>query len=505
MKKIKLILLALLATPAAFAWTPPVGIPKPAFPSDLDIARPALPANWTASQAGFYFVAGTGCSDANGNGTPAAPRCSLPGTAAAGDVIVVDGTISRAATIGYTGTAASPVWVMGKDPANRPTITTPWSIGGSYVIVDSLAFNLDSQDGVGLRGSNVMLRNSTMVNAYGTSNGSAFGMGGSQVIFYKNVVSQSGDWQHTGADIDRHGIKVGGSDIWIVDSQFFHIQGDGVQIGDQNNAASSINRIYVGRNIAYENLQFGFWVKNATDVIFSQNTAYNLTRTTASGPGGGLGGQYDPQYVWFIDNTIHDSNGGIHIAGSGNGGGGPWYAIGNLAYNIATTSHSCGAYDYGAISFRNSGAFTAVFNTVYNVDFFGGYPAGGGSRTVRNNIFATLQGSCAGFPEAQMTHDYNLYSSSAYDPGGEANRVVGDPQFVTPGTDFSLKSSSPAVGRGSTIEDPAFAAFQARYGIDIRKDMKGATRPQQGKWDLGALESPYSGIRPSAPAGLQVN
>ena len=193
MKKIKLILLALLATPAAFAWTPPVGIPKPAFPSDLDIARPALPANWTASQTGFYFVAGTGCSDANGNGTPAAPRCSLPGTAAAGDVIVGDGTISRAATIGYTGTAASPVWVMGKDPANRPTITTPWSIGGSYVIVDSLAFNLDSQDGVGLRGSNVMLRNSTMVNAYGTSNGSAFGMGGSQVIFYKNVVSQSGD------------------------------------------------------------------------------------------------------------------------------------------------------------------------------------------------------------------------------------------------------------------------------------------------------------------------
>ena len=394
---------------------------------------------------------------------------------------------------------------MGKDPANRPTVTTSWSIGGSYVIVDSIAFNMNSQDGVGLHGDHVMLRNATMVNTYGTSNGSAFGMGGSQVIFYKNVVSQSGDWQYSGSsDIDRHGIKVGGSDIWIVDSQFFHIQGDGVQVGDQNNAASAINRIYIGRNLAYENLQFGLWVKNATDVIFSENTAYNLTRTTASGPGGGLGGQYDPQYVWFINNTIHDSNGGIHIAGSGNGGGGPWYAIGNLTYNIATTNHSCGAYDYGAISFRNSGAFTAAFNTVYNVDFFGGYPPGG-SATVRNNIFATLQSSCAGFPEAQMTHDYNLYSSSAYTPGTETNRVVGDPQFVTPGTDFSLKSSSPAVGRGSTVEDPAFAAFQARYGIDIRKDLKGNVRPQQGKWDLGAIESPYSGIRPSAPSALQVN
>ena len=77
MPRSKLALLALLAAPTAFAWTPPVGIPKPAFPADLDIARPALPAGWTTSQAGFYFVAGTGCSDSNGNGTPAAPRCSL--------------------------------------------------------------------------------------------------------------------------------------------------------------------------------------------------------------------------------------------------------------------------------------------------------------------------------------------------------------------------------------------------------------------------------------------
>lgn len=509
MRRLKLTLLAALASPAALAWNPPVGIPKPAWPSDLDVARPTLPANWTADQAGFYFVAAAGCSDTRPNGNPSAPRCSLPGTAAAGDVIVVDGTISRSASIGYTGTSASPVWVMGRDPASRPTVTTPWSIGGSYVIVDSIAFSLNSQDGVGLRGDHVMLRNSTMVNTYGTSNGAAFGMGGQQVIFYKNVVSQSGDWQHTGADIDRHGIKVGGSDIWIVDSQFFHIQGDGVQIGDQNNAASAINRIYVGRNIAYENLQFGFWVKNATDVIFSENTAYNLSRSTASGPGGGLGGQYDPKYVWFINNTIHDSNGGIHIAGSGNGGGGPWYAIGNLAYSIATSGHSCGAYDYGAISFRNVGAFTAIFNTVYDVDFFGGYPAGGGSVTVRNNIFASLKtaGSCDGFPEARsdMAHDYNLYSSSGYDPGSEAHRVIGDPQFVTPGSDFTLKANSPAVGRASPTEEAAFAAFQTRYGIDIRKDMRGVTRPQMGRWDLGAFESPYSGVYPSAPTGLQVN
>jgi len=507
MDRPKLMLLALLAAPPAFAaWTPPVGIPKPAFPSDLDIARPTLPSPWTTVQPGFYFVAGSGCADSNGNGTPGAPRCSLPGTASPGDVIVLDGTISRDASFGYTGTAASPVWVMGKDPASRPTVTTPWSIRGSYVIVDSIAFNLNSQDGVGLGGDHVMLRNATMINTYGTSNGAAFGMGGQQVIFYKNVVSQSGNWQHTGADIDRHGIKVGGNDIWIVDSQFFHVQGDGVQIGDQNNATSAINRIYLGRNVAYENLQFGFWVKNATDVIFSENTAYNLARSTASGPGGGMGGQYDPKYVWFINNTIRDSNSGIHIAGSSNGGGGPWFAIGNLVYGIATSGSNCNGYDAGAISYRNDGGFTELFNTVYNVDFFGGFPPSGGTVTMRDNIFASKKAnSCSAFAsERTLANDYNLYSASAYVPGSESHAVIGDPRFVNAGSDFSLQANSPAVGRASAVEEPAFATFQTRYGIDIRKDLKGTTRPQQGKWDIGAIESPYTGVYPAAPTSLKV-
>ncbi len=508
MQRPTLTLLAILASPATLAWTPPVGIPAPAWPTDLDIARPALPSPWTTPQSGFYFVAGSGCADSNGNGTPTAPRCSLPGTAAAGAVIVLDGTISRSASIDYTGTAGAPVWVMGRDPASRPTITTSWDIGGSYVIVDSVAFQFSSQDGVGLRGSRVMLRNSTMANTYGSSNGATFGMGGQEVVFYKNVISQSGNWAYTGSsDIDRHGIKVGGNNIWIVDSQFFHIQGDGVQVGDQNNAASSISRIFIGRNLAYENLQFGFWVKNATDVIFSENTVHSQTRNSAGGPGGAMGGQYDPKYVWFLNNRIYGSNSGIHIAGTSDGGGGPWYAIGNLVYGIGTASGSCNGYDYGAISYRNSGGFTAIYNTVHDVDFFGGFPPSGGEVVIRNNIFsAKRSNACSGFDdERSLTHDYNLFTASSYDPGAEAHRVIGDARFVAAGSDFTLQASSPAIGRANPTEEAAFAAFQARYGVDIRKDMRGVGRPQQGRWDLGALESPYTGVFPAAPTGLQVN
>jgi len=507
MRRLKLTLLAALASPAALAWTPPVGIPAPAWPTNLDVARPALPASWTTDQAGFYFVASTGCSNANANGNPSAPRCSLPSSVAAGSVIVLDGTISQAATLAYTGTAASPIWIMGYHTASKPAVTSAWSITGSYQIVDSIAFTLNGQDGVGIGGNHNMLRASSMSNPYGTSNGAGFGLGGQQNIFYDNVVSQMGDWQYTGADIDRHGIKVSGTEIWILDSEFYHCQGDGVQVGDQNNAASAINKIYIGRNVAHENLQFGFWTKNATDVIFSENTAYLLSRSTASGPGGGLGGQYDPAYVWYLNNTVYNSNNGIHIAGSSNGGGGPWYAIGNLVHGIATTGASCNGYDYGGISYRNSGGFTAIFNTVHDVDFFGGFPPSGGEVVIRNNIFSAKKAnSCAGFAiERTVTHDYNLFTSAAYDPGSEAHRVVADPQFTAAGSDFTLKANSPAVGRGSLTEEAAFADFQNRYGIDIRKDIRGVVRPQLGRWDLGAFESPYSGIYPSAPTGLQVN
>jgi len=504
-----LTLLATLAAPlASVAWTPPLGVPQPAWPSDLDLARPALPSPWSSTQAGFYFVAGSGCSDANGNGTPAAPRCSLPGSVSAGSVIVLDGTLARGATINYTGSASNPVWVMGRDAANRPKATAPWDIAGAYVIVDSIAFELDSQDGVDLRGRNIMLRNSTMKNTFGASNGAAFGIDGEKVIFYKNVVSQSGNWLHNGADIDRHGIKVSGNDTWIVDSQFFHIQGDGVQIGDYNNRTDAINRIYVGRNLAYENLQFGFWVKNATDVIFSQNTAYNLSRSTDSGPGGGLGGQYDPRYVWFIANTVHDSNNGIHIAGTGNGGGGPWYAIGNLVTNIPTGTGSCGAYDAGAISYRNDGGFTAIFNTIDKVDFFGGFPPSGGTVTLRDNIFASKKANaCDAFAsERTLASDYNVYGNAGYRPGAEAHAIVGDPRFNAPGTDYSLQAGSPALDAASPIEEAAFAVFQARYGLDIRRDLAGTARPQRGKWDAGAYEARApTGTRPAAPTGLSAH
>jgi hypothetical protein len=502
-----LALILMAGSSTAFAWTAPVGIPTPSWPADLDVARPALPGSWTTDQAPFYFVSSSNCSDSRANGNPAAPRCTPPASAAPGSVIVLDGTFTTSRAIPYAGSASQPIWVMGYNPASRPTITAPWAFNGSYLIVDSLAFSLTVRDAVGLSGNHVMLRNSTMVNPYGSANGAGFGIGGQHIIYHRNTVSQMGDWLYNGADIDRHGIKVsaGAADVWIVDSTFFHCQGDGVQVGDFNNTPAQVNRIFLGRNVAYENLQFGFWTKNASDVVFAENHIYNQMRLTVSG-GGAIGGQYDPLYIWFINNTIHNSVSGIHISGASNGSGGPWIAVGNVLYSIYSDAGNCNAYDYGAIGFRNAGSFTAVFNTVYDSDFFVGVPPGGGSVAVRNNIFASKKtsSSCSGLVlEKTITHDYNLFTSSAYDPNGEAHRVVGDPLFKTPGSNFQILAGSPAIGKANPTEESVFALFQSRYGVDIRKDVAGKKRPAT-TWDIGAYEF-GAGIAPLPPSGVRAD
>jgi hypothetical protein len=66
-----------------------------------------------------------------------------------------------------------------------------------------------------------------------------------------------------------------------------------------------------------------------------------------------------------------------------------------------------------------------------------------------------------------------------------------------------LTASSPAIGGANQATEDAFTVFQTRYGLDIRRDIRGNARPN-GTWDIGAIE--YStGILPLAPASFLVN
>ena len=531
MERIKYVQLALviwflfsLVPVTGFSWTAPTGIPTPSWPAGgIDQERPALPNPWSSEQAGWYFVSSTGCSDSRTYGYPSMARCSIPSSPAAGSKIILDGTVSGDQMISFSGTAGAPIWIMTYNTNLKASVSGVWELAGNFLILDSLTFNSGSNcDGnLAMTGTSQVVRDSTFANTCTAKFGAGVAMGGTNVVFYNNIISQQGNWQLT-TDVDRHGIKVyGGSDIWIVDSALYHCQGDGVQVGDQNNAPNAINRVYVGRNTVYENLQSCLWTKNATDVIFSQNTCYDITFSNG-GVGQGMGGQYDAGFVWFLFNEIYNTKSGIHIAGASNGGGGPWYAIGNVIYNVQ--SDTCNEYDYGALGYRNEGGFYAFHNTIYDVDSFLTLAPSVGSIVIKDNIFASKKaGLCpaidAGAEAPAM--DYNLYSTAnqsveyngaIYDSissfasatSQESNRQVANPLFTGAPPDFSLQSGSPALGNANQSIETAYELFSTRYGRSIQYDFSGNVRPRD-TWDIGAYE--YGSIRsgrPAAPRNVRV-
>ncbi|VAW27539.1 hypothetical protein MNBD_BACTEROID07-431, partial [hydrothermal vent metagenome] len=104
---------------------------------------------------------------------------------------------------------------------------------------------------------------------------------------------------------------------------------------------------------------------------------------------------------------------------------------------------------------------------------------------IRNNIFADIDGydiDASGNPQS-VTASSNLYDNTPnLNSITDTNPIVGDPQFVNPaGYDFHLKSTSPAIDAGLTIDT-------------VIRDYEYNPRPLDGdysgtpEYDVGAFE-----------------
>jgi hypothetical protein len=470
----------------------------------------------------------------------------IPGELPAGSVVELhnayDQTHESPYTIVSSGTAAKPVFIRGTSTSTKPTISRAWELTGTYYILENLEFTGGagtSSVGLSFLGptSFASLRHSDL---HGNLVTGGIGVVSytsdtvSNVVIYDNLIHDNGDI-NASFDQDVHGIAVNQlvDHLWVIDNELYRNSGDGIQISAGSLAKqATVHHIYVGRNVSHGNKQDGFWTKQAVDVIFSQNTAYNH-RPSNSSMGMGMGSQYAPERVWFLFNHIYDCEYGIGTtSSSGLGFGTNFYLIGNLIHNIHhTEAHNPdSAWSQAAIMLVDGVNRYILNNTIYDVDAGINSPSSGNLYIV-NNIISTVTDPLgnhifieSGPTATASTMNHNLFEGAvrikwgpgrAYDlasfqaafPGEGRSSVNANPLFRdAPHTDFRLQMASPAVDAGT--KDAVYSTFFSLYGIDIAKDIAGTPRPQGPRFDLGAYEFATQPTGqptpPAAPTQLRV-
>lgn len=183
-------------------------------------------------------------------------------------------------------------------------------------------------------------------------------------------------------------------------------------------------------------------------------------------------------------NLIHDvSKHGINIAdGSSNN----FTVYNNLVYNVA----------FAAVRFNTT---TLRGARIYNNTFYHTNTAGSGSYAaltndwnlpgdaldIQNNIFYVADatkygGGSVGLAGAVGTIGKNLWFGGSSSYGFDTAPLNADPQFVTPGSDFHLRITSPAINAGAS-SSAISSLLVSDYEVSVG-------RPQGSAIDIGAFE-----------------
>jgi len=525
-------------------WQPPIGIPKPEFGIEESYRMYDNPANrnpnltYTQNSEGGYYTHYVDNTDPNatdtGNpyGTAEKPRKSIPSNLPLGSVVEVYSEPSNYGPSGEVlisgeGTKERPIFIRG---IGNPRIEREVAIGyygnASYIIVEGISSFSGSIsgriEGISFTASHIAFRNCDF---HGDENGGAFVISSwtsnnvENIVLYNNVIHDNGVWDPNVAQGDRDigGIKVGAkvSYLWVLDNEMYHNECNGIQI----NGGSVTHHIYVGRNIAHHNKQSGFWTKSAEDLIFSENIAYGHRASSSDPFGAGMGFQYDPKRVWFLFNTIYDNTMGI-VCGSGNvGGREEFYFIGNVIYNVTNgfslnglntpePAKLIGNTIYNSENGIANGYYTSKLDIINNViaDYDDAISFGSEYQTylISNMSYNLLDGS----GDIRWGSTYADLSQFQQVTGKGAGCIEADPLFTDAANDdFHLGTTSPAINAGTSsgVVQEVFDRFEQLYGIDIRKDIEGRTRPQGSAWDMGAYEYVLSPITGLAVSGASQN
>jgi len=539
----------ILSPISALAFSYPTGIPDAWISPDIN--APAPPADWSSELTNMYYIdaSDANCSTKVTYGSETEPRCRFPYTLAAGSYVEVHGGPYEYTSTIYLkseGTAANPVWVVGaEDNLLKMSIV----LYGTYIYLDGL--NIKGDKGISARPyrnvqtDHIMVRNSIITGtgslATGTTGISATGGNGLQfegLIAYNNTISYMGD-SESETENDRHALQTGSyiNNVWHLYNTTHHNGGDGVQY---SHGGVNAHHFYYGGNVSYDERENCVDIKQADDVIISENTCYNIEYSSSS-PGECMVVHYGPSRIWFINNDVSECVYGImstgafdvHILGNNihgmresekeshgdissyqTGGGVVAYNTGNAYISNNTITDAVRGVAYEALAGYEADITGNIIVNLHNGAYTGNSPYSimlkGENTTVanseiENNLFYNpIRIHVDGKTYTDLT---TLMSAGKCDDGGGSCLTV-DPNFVGDGN-YQLSTNSLAIDTGTLPS--SISSFQTIYKQLITRDMLGYMRSTNTKWDMGAYESETGGTTelseytlPEAPSILSI-
>lgn len=532
----------------------PPGIPDPGFglaetlPSTSSATRDGRCANWpAATSSGCYYVdrtsASPACSDST-NGTPNAPRCTVPTASLGADAYVeVRGTgytLGGSTTWTFAGTSGHPAIIRGVGSPQFTGSQSTINLRGSYAILDGLHLtNTKLRWGLSTTADadHLSVRNNEIEGWTGTASTSIIGNnaglnGHAYLVVYNNTIHDNA----YGVDQDIHGMLVGCAPlggtaagphhVWYLNNTSYHNEGDTIQVGSASNCTDTAlqpSYVYIGGNTCHDDGENCVDIKASHEIIVSQNTAYSYV---PSGGGQASAGEAivfhnNPSNVWILFNTVHDATIGIIGTGQGNA-----YILGNVVYAVACQPAQCTYTSLqrpgSAIDVDTQLAGTTTYvvgNTIRDSDRGINCESVPNGCLIVNNIIAdprqdsyaigietdtinsntTVEDNLIFYPAGYVR--FNVAGTTTYTtttgagsytaayPTKCSGCVEGDPLFVTAAgnANLALQSGSPAADTGQAYTGP-YTTFQTAYTLSIQVDRLGIARPQNGLWDMGAYE-----------------
>ena len=523
--------------PSAIMPTLPTGPDTVVWPWDpCLVERPT----WTDASNQYYIDPSAGnASDSNngGRGSPSAPRSTLPGwtggnggswTLSAGDQLFIAGGNSFGSNFDlqsftFPGTADDPIWIMGVGDKPVFNFDKFFITGASYVMWDNLYFGSTN----GWRNQTTGCNNICWRNNLFTGNPAQVISGSSRrllsitgangaenhgIVIYNNVFHSLGKWNPGVEAIDCLGVHVQAWNrhTWVIDNEIYHMQGDSVMTGNSNYWTFTYEQrshyTYIAGNLMYENYENMFDAKNSFHTVVSENTGHTFY-TSGSEPSANStalimcqdGEGYLDGYVWILNNYIYDC--GVGIRSTPTADECRTWAIGNLIVNAGTGFNSEARSSVGNTGIRTTFVEVGCINNTFVNCGEGLKNTRGVSSTetildYSGNIVYNCDGEYDVWMEGFTTQQY-FRDNVIYRPGGGEN-VRLDGSYVentnnSVGTDPLLDANYvpdvTSVAVDLAEEHYTFQLFEDLYGLDIRVDRRGATRPQGAGFDSGAHEA----------------